>query len=127
MRKPDCRTCGACCLGGYDVPGGWADCTVDDVKRMSRAVRARLVEGGWAGALPATPTVMTRQFGAVCAFLRGTPGKRCSCRIYVTRPEVCRTFLPGSRSCREARDEIGLVDAERTGFPRRWDGERTDA
>ena len=112
LTSADCRACGACCLGGYDVAtSGWADCTIEDVKRMSRAVRAKLINAdgrGWSP--PATPTVMTKKFGAVCTFLRGTPGKRCSCRIYATRPNVCRTFLPGSRACRTARTEIGLQE-----------------
>lgn len=56
--------------------------------------------------IAATPTVRTEEFGDVCAFLRGTPGKRVSCRIYGTRPEVCRTFEPGSRWCRDARGDL---------------------
>ena len=108
----DCRACGACCLGGYDNGDGWADCTVEDVKRMSRSVRAKLVRIKYGffytDARAATPTVMTKKFGTVCAFLRGTPGKRCSCSIYETRPEICRAFQLGSRPCREARAEIGL-------------------
>lgn len=108
----DCRSCGACCLGG-DGRQGWADCTVADVVRMTRRVRAQLVpidKLGWihteCGA--ATPTVRSAEFGGVCAFLRGRPGERVSCRIYETRPEVCRKFRRGSASCREARREIGL-------------------
>lgn len=106
MTAKDCRTCGACCAGGY-ADDGWADCTVEDVRRMSRHVRARLVtssfksgvEIGMAGVTP------TSKYGA-CIFLRGTPGKRVSCRIYTTRPDVCRTFVPGSRRCQAARQEM---------------------
>lgn len=109
----DCRACGACCLGGYDDGYGWADCTVEDVLRMSRYARSKLVtirlgldysEARHA----ATPVIMTEEFGTVCAFLRGTPGRRCSCAIYSTRPEVCRTLEPGSRRCLESRKEISL-------------------
>lgn len=107
---PDCRTCGACCIGGYDDGGGWADCTVEDVIRMSRRVRDQLVSlhVGWATTdkYLATPTVFSESFGDSCKFLRGTPGKRVSCRIYETRPEVCRDFKPGSKRCKEARREI---------------------
>jgi Fe-S-cluster containining protein len=106
----DCRSCGACCIGG-DEGDGWADCTTEDVMRMTRQARAQLVptSPGWAHTdrWYATPTVMTDTGGA-CAFLRGTPGKRVTCRIYETRPEVCRDFRPGSRGCREKRREIGL-------------------
>ena len=106
----DCQSCGACCLGG-DEGQGWADCTAEDVMRMTHQVRKQLVplRLGWAHTerWVATPTVMTK-FGGTCAFLRGTPGKRVSCRIYDTRPEVCRTFKPGSASCREMRRKIEL-------------------
>jgi Fe-S-cluster containining protein len=109
----DCRSCGACCLGGLDDGRGWADCTVEDVKRMTAQVRAQLVSikyGSWihTEARAATPTTSTKEFGEVCSFLRGTPGKRVSCRIYETRPDVCRNYKPGSLGCREAREQIGL-------------------
>jgi Fe-S-cluster containining protein len=110
----DCRFCGACCLGG-DEGQGWADCTVEDVLRMTRQVRARLVQirPGWfhTANWVATPTVMTYAGGA-CAFLRGTPGKRVSCRIYATRPESCRTFKSGSASCRSVRQRLGITTAQ---------------
>lgn len=107
----DCRTCGACCVGGYDDATGWADCSVEDVKRMSRHARARLVKQqlGWVfnNAIHyATPTTFTEEFGSMCSFLRGTPGRRVSCGIYETRPDVCRKFKPGSRACKEARREL---------------------
>jgi Fe-S-cluster containining protein len=117
MRRPqitdeDCRSCGACCRGSYDDDSGWADCTVDDVKRMSRAARERLVplrHGlAWRSAHLATPASVTEQWGKLCDFLRGTPGKRVSCPIYQTRPKVCRDFKPGSRNCVDARRELGL-------------------
>lgn len=110
ITSEDCRSCGACCVGGYDEGYGWADCTVDDVKRMSRAVRARLVPL-WprAGDVNlATPLVETARWGMGCGFLRGTPGKRVSCRIYATRPTACSNFKPGSRGCIDARRELEL-------------------
>ena len=58
--------------------------------------------------IAATPTKMTKDFGKSCAFLRGTPGKRCSCSIYAARPSVCAQFKPGSVGCRAARKELGL-------------------
>jgi Fe-S-cluster containining protein len=106
----DCRTCGACCVGGFDEGYGWADCTVDDVKRMSRAVRAQLVTQ-WPTTediKQATPAVQTDGWGTACAFLRGTPGKRVSCRIYATRPTACSGFKPGSRGCIDARRKLEL-------------------
>jgi len=109
----DCRSCGACCVGGLDDGGGWADCTEADVIRMSRNTRARLVPIRYGGfifneAQVATPTKMDPTFGKVCAFLRGTPGKRCSCSIYEERPSVCAQFKPGGEGCRSARADLEL-------------------
>jgi Fe-S-cluster containining protein len=114
----DCRRCGACCIAeggraeGTAQSSGWADCTVVDVARLSREVQAKLapVTHGplRTRAVAATPTRQTREFGSICAFLRGTPGRRVSCRIYANRPEICRRFEPGSEDCRSARERIGL-------------------
>lgn len=109
----DCRTCGACCVSTEDTPYGWADVTADDLARMSRRVRLKLVQtgGGWRfnECHFATPTTWRENLGcAPCGFLRGAPGKRCSCGIYETRPDVCRTFRPGSRRCKESRREMGM-------------------
>ena len=119
--KIDCRSCGACCIAKIGRPesaaqsSGWADCTVIDVARLSRAVRTKLVSVTHGPvrtrAVAATPTRQTEGFGSICAFLRGTPGHRVSCRIYENRPEVCRWFEPGSDDCRSARARIGLQTA----------------
>lgn len=110
MTALDCRRCGACCVGDLDDGYGFADCTEDDVTRMSRAARRRLtvVRCGWAGDRVETPAVVTEEFGKICGFLRGTPGRRVSCGIYETRPEVCRRYQPGGRGCIAARAELGL-------------------
>ena len=108
----DCRSCGACCVGGLDDGYGWADCTPEDVARMSRDVRRRLVpyRHGWSytPAIKATPTRVDPTYGKMCAFLRGTPGRRCSCSIYATRPKICAVFKPGGEGCREARRQLEL-------------------
>ena len=92
----DCRSCGACCIAEVGRPEdvasstGWADCTVIDVARLSRKVRAKLatVTHGpiRTRAIAATPTRRIDEFGSICAFLRGTPGRRVSCRVYTNRP-----------------------------------------
>lgn len=110
---PDCRTCGACCVGGYDDGAGFADVLPVDAARMSRHVRLQLVRGPRFGVADdsqslATQYVMTEELGAVCRYLAGTPGSRVSCRIYETRPRACSSFTPGGKSCREARRELGL-------------------
>lgn len=118
VTEVDCRSCGACCIAEIGRPAGaaqssgWADCTVVDVARLSRGVRAKLapVTHGpiRTRAVAATPTRQIEGFGSICAFLRGTPGRRVSCRVYAHRPEVCRWFEPGSDDCRSARERIGL-------------------
>lgn len=114
----DCRRCGACCIAeggrpeGAAKSTGYADCTVIDVARLSRNVQHKLapVTHGpvRTRAVAATPTRQTQEFGSVCGFLHGTPGRRVSCRIYATRPEVCRWFEPGSADCRAARASAGF-------------------
>ncbi len=59
-------------------------------------------------AILATPTKMTPEFGKMCGFLRGTPGKRVSCAIYETRPTICAKYKPGGEGCRMARAELDL-------------------
>jgi Fe-S-cluster containining protein len=121
MTALDCRTCGACCAGDLDDGYGFSDCTVDDVKRMSRHARSRVVRSSKAldllihELIPGlrsqrimTPGVMTDEFGKICGFLRGTPGRRVSCGIYSSRPDICRTYQPGGRGCLAARKELGL-------------------
>lgn len=78
---------------------------------MSRYVRAKLVatRDGWTfnDRWFATPIKWNDKLGcASCAFLRGTPGHRVSCSIYETRPDVCRSFKPGGKACKEARREL---------------------
>jgi Fe-S-cluster containining protein len=114
----DCRSCGACCIAEIGRPAGaaqssgWADCTAVDVARLSREVRAKLASVTHGPirtrAIAATPTCRTEAFGSICSFLRGTPGRRVSCRIYSNRPEICRKFEPGSEDCQSARARIGL-------------------
>lgn len=106
----DCRSCGACC-GGSHANDEHAHCTADDVIRMSRAARARLVDrGGRIGMVQPGDTASTAtDDDGRCVFLRGTIGARSSCRIYETRPDVCRDFRPGSLRCRDARRAMGLA------------------
>lgn len=104
--KYDCQNCGACCVGDLDDGRGFADVTVEDVARMSRRVRARLVDDG-RGAR-STPYNVTKELGKSCDFLRGTPGRRVSCRIYATRPEICQKYTPGSGGCMAARADLGM-------------------
>lgn len=122
MSELDCRTCGACCTtvqaraAGAATSTGWADCTVEDVKRLSRAARSHLVpvrhDLGYTAAVAATATRRTAS-GERCVFLRGTIGRRVSCDVYRTRPEVCRSFQRGSVDCLEARQLMKIVHRDK--------------
>lgn len=107
---PDCRSCGACCSGPEDTPT-WADMTQADVARVSPRARRRLAVWSCGGTIQHATAAEWREDSsgaeyAACVFLRGTPGRRVSCGIYETRPDVCRRFRPGSRVCLKARREL---------------------
>jgi Fe-S-cluster containining protein len=85
---PDCRTCGACCLGQLVV-----------LTKRDRDVPIL--------ALDATGTRLAVQ-GGRCVALRGRPGVSVTCSIYDRRPEMCRVFKAGSRECREVRAAEGM-------------------
>lgn len=103
----DCRSCGACCVadgdGGDVLVYGYADVTSEDVARMSSRVRRQLHELFIGGETRyATRAKQLPSGGVGCQHLRGTPGRRCSCSIYETRPEICQKFRVGGLPCRQA-------------------------
>jgi len=112
-----CRSCGACCVangdGGDVLAYGYADLTPEDVVRMSPHVRRQLHElfiGGETRYATSAKQLASGEVG--CQHLRGTPGQRCSCSIYATRPDVCRKFRVGSALCRAARTALGITSEE---------------
>jgi Fe-S-cluster containining protein len=109
----DCRSCGACCVAGGSGEGvrdhGYADVTPDDAARMSRLVRSQLYQPRLDGRTRYATTAKQLPSGQyACRYLRGTPGSRCSCSIYGTRPEICSTFVVGGHLCRAARLTLEL-------------------
>lgn len=115
MTTPDCRTCGACCR---PEPCRVPDCgcafdhayvSPEDVVRLP-VVYQRHVRGS---APDQNLGVKWSRDGWVCVALRGTIGGEVRCACYEQRPEVCRTFQPGSEECRWARGEAGLEVEER--------------
>lgn len=114
VTEADCRSCGACCVadgdGGNVLAYGYADLTSEDVDRMTPHVRRQL-HGLFIGDETRYATRAKRlASGAVgCQYLRGTPGQRCSCTIYETRPEVCSKFRVGGSICHEARAALKLL------------------
>lgn len=108
ITQDDCRSCGACCISTdanpYVLDYGYADLTAKDVARMSPHVRRQLNETLIGGELRYTTKVKQLPTGGyACQYLRGTPGKQCSCSIYETRPEICSKFRVGGATCRAAR------------------------
>jgi Fe-S-cluster containining protein len=74
---------------------------------MSRAVRARLVTSNYRPLREIEAAHTPTDDRGQCVFLCGTAGVgRVSCRIYATRPKVCRDFKPGSKRCIAARREM---------------------
>lgn len=95
-----------------------ADLTADDVAQMSRrVVRLHLMQEH---SVVHTKTVWKDQrrgplAGAqacVCSALQGSLLSRVSCSIYNQRPEVCRSFEPGSARCKAARRQLENAVAE---------------
>lgn len=104
----DCRSCGACCVasgdGGDVLAHGYADMTPEDVARQSPHVRRQLHTLLIGSETRFSTSAKQLASGAVgCQYLRGTPGERCSCSIYATRPDVCRNFPVGGSTCKQAR------------------------
>ncbi len=94
---PDCLTCGACCAPPMDWRT-YVEVTDLDAQRLSVRYRARVA----AGELATTP----REGGVRCVGLRGTLGRRVSCRIHERRPDACRRFERGSPECHAARRDV---------------------
>jgi len=113
LTAADCRSCGACCVangdGGDVLTYGYADLTSDDVERITPHVRRQLHELFIGGETRYATRAKQLASGALgCQFLRGTPGARCSCSIYETRPDVCRKFRVGGVPCKLARLAAGV-------------------
>lgn len=113
ITEADCRSCGACCVATGDgsevLAYGYADLTSKDVERLTPHVRRQLHDlciGGEQRYATRAKQLTSGEVG--CQYLRGTPGVRCSCSIYETRPEVCRKFRVGGTNCRAARHAAGL-------------------
>ena len=100
----DCRSCGACCGPPY-VADQYIDLTDADVARLSTHYKRAHVKRRPAAALATKCT----NDGVVCVALRGYLGVNVSCAIYERRPDACRAFRPGSRTCLRLRAAVGLT------------------
>jgi putative endonuclease len=122
--KPDCTTCGVCCISPIDQES-YCDVTIADEKRLG----AKLVKQyvlcssmfdtlcaaiGWRP-MPqgSIKTVWTEEkqgpFKSYkfcrCACLQGVVMKKVKCAVYDKRPRACHIAMkPGDSACRRLRD-----------------------
>jgi len=94
----DCENCGACCRC-FPIFASEADAAREPaIRRETRQLEAHLATEDKAYQMHPLP------FLESCAFLKADQ----LCRIYSTRPEVCRRFEAGSPQCIEARERVGV-------------------
>ena len=93
-----CKNCGLCCehlLVEADAVDVLREPRIETKGPLGkRAASLSVLDACWVLAGPGMP----------CVFL--TPKKRCS--IYLTRPQTCVAFVPGSPKCQELRLEHGM-------------------
>lgn len=109
---PPCTSCGACCVDWYG-DGTVADLDRGDEKRLgARRLKLYTINTGgpWPDEAHRATSTRTDALGSeVCRALRGTVGRRCSCRVYDDRPKLCRAYKRGSAACLGARERAGLA------------------
>jgi Fe-S-cluster containining protein len=87
----DCLDCGACCFGGEE----YVAVTQTDLTRMSGALQSRYV-------VRKKERIFLKMVQGHCAALHARQGHY-SCRMYGSRPNVCKVVEVGSRECLDAR------------------------
>lgn len=94
----DCEHCGACCRC-FPIFASEADAAREPtIRNEGRRLEQHLATGDKAYQLHPLPFLKS------CAFLKEDQ----LCRIYATRPDVCRRFEAGSDQCKEARARVGV-------------------
>ena len=97
-KEYDCMDCGACCRC-FPIFATEDDVVLEpQIKEKGIRVENFLRTDRVAYRMHPLP------FLEACAFLKEDK----LCRIYETRPEVCRKFEPGSEQCIEARHRLGI-------------------
>lgn len=122
--KPNCLTCGICCVSVHEDNPIWAEVLLDDCRRLGPSWCKRNVLGY------STMSLLTRVLDhrpafmggiktkwrkveagpfkgvevCACVALKGSIMHKVSCSVYKQRPKVCRNALkPGEKQCLEAR------------------------
>lgn len=108
----ECRSCGACCLPSWSDPA-YVSLTESDIKRLPPRYHLHISRGGELATKVSEAKAGPHKGAEVCSCvaLRGSVGHRVSCAIYESRPELCRSFKPGSLACRDAREMLSLDGA----------------
>ena len=98
LTQYDCTQCGACCRS-FPIFASEADAVREPaIRQQTRKLAEHLATENMAYQLFPLP------FQTRCAFLK----KDELCRIYESRPNVCRRFEAGSTQCIEARRRQGI-------------------
>jgi len=126
MPKPDCTTCGVCCISPIDQES-YCDVTIADEKRLgAKLVKQHVLCSSMFDTLLAAidwrpmpqgaiKTVWTKEkhgpFKAYqfcrCACLQGVIMKKVKCVVYDKRPRVCRMAMkPGDEACKRLRESF---------------------
>ena len=102
LTEYDCTQCGACCRS-FPIFASESDATREPaIRSETRQLAEHLQTEGMAYQLYPPP------FQTRCAFLKDDE----LCRIYETRPAVCRRFSAGSDQCIEARRRQGIESSD---------------
>jgi Fe-S-cluster containining protein len=105
LTEYDCTQCGACCRS-FPIFASDADALREPaIRNETRHLAEHLQSVNMAYQLFPLP------FQTRCAFLKDDE----LCRIYETRPSVCRRFEAGSEQCIEARRRQGIGAADTNG------------
>ena len=94
----DCLDCGACC-GCYPI-----FVSESDAEKEPKIKEEGILEKNFLRTEQRAYRLYPLPFLKACPFLREDK----LCRIYETRPEVCRKFEAGSEQCIEARRRLGI-------------------
>lgn len=98
---PDCMTCGACCI--------YFPCVgVRPNEAISPDDYWDITTGQGDAAILVDRYVRRDGESLACSCLEGQPGVNVTCRIYETRPKMCRDFEAGSDRCHAIRRSCGL-------------------
>ena len=98
---PDCITCGLCCALFLCVgvaPGKEPD------EELTWSITRSDERGEW----EVDRYLRRDEETFTCSALEGTLGEHATCRIYESRPKMCREFDAGSDRCRALRRAYGI-------------------